>query len=597
MNPLGQLVVLFLVAVIAVPLFKRAGLGALLGYIAAGMLIGPHGIGVVGDVDNMLHISEFGVVLLMFVIGLELQFSRLRALRKPIFGLGSLQVLTAMLIIGGLVVLTGRDIALAIVLGCGLALSSTAFVLQLLAEKKELATGHGRLAFTILLFQDMAAVPMLAFIPFLVSGDAEEATNWTEILLGIGQVAVTFAIIVIAGRYLLRHALRFIHATRVREVSIAAALLVVTGTAYLMESVGLSMALGAFVAGVLLADSEFRHQLEADIEPFKGLLLGLFFISVGMTLNLGAVLADPLILIAGAAGLMLIKALLIAAIGHWGGKLGGISALRLGLLLSQGGEFGFVIFSLATQLALIDRTLHEQLIAVVTISMVLTPLALTVFERIVARLGGEEKPPFDTIEDGRTGAVIAGFGRFGQISGRLLRSLNVPFTALDVNPDQVDVVRRFGNKVHYGDASQLDVLRAARVGEAKVFILAIDDIDASLRTVNLVRKYFPDVRILARARNRRHAHMLMDAGVRWLVRETYHSALLMAEEMLVSLGRERDEAQDLVKLFQETDQRNLARQHEKGLHHDAAKILQSSRDAAEELTRLFEEDQEERREG
>ncbi|BES69996.1 monovalent cation:proton antiporter-2 (CPA2) family protein [Marinobacter nanhaiticus D15-8W] len=592
MNPLGQLVVLFLVAVIAVPLFKRLGLGALLGYIAAGMLIGPYGLGVVGDVDNMMHISEFGVVLLMFVIGLELQFSRLRALRKPIFGLGTLQVLSAMAVIGGLILIAGNDVTLAIVLSCGLALSSTAFVLQLLAEKRQLATGHGRLAFTILLFQDMAAVPMLAFLPFLATGGDAGDTSWQEFLLDAGRILLVFGGIVIAGRYLLRHCLRFIHAARVREVSIAAALLVVSGTAYLMDLAGLSMALGAFVAGVLLADSEFRHQLEADIEPFKGLLLGLFFISVGMTLNLNRVLTDPFILFACAAGLMLIKALLIAAIGHWGGKLSGVSAFRLGLLLSQGGEFGFVIFSLAGQLDLIDRNLREQLVAVVTISMMLTPLVLFLFERLVARFAPDDRPPFDDINDGRTGAVIAGFGRFGQISGRVLGSLKIPFTALDVNPEQVDVVRRFGNEVHYGDASQIDVLNAARVGEAKVFILAIDDIDASIRAAHLVRQNFPDVRILARARNRRHAHLLMDAGVRWLVRETYHSALFMAEEMLVGLGKERKEARELIGLFRDADERNLVRQH--GLHDDPAKILQSAKEAAEELRQLFEQDQEER---
>ncbi|WP_148863955.1 monovalent cation:proton antiporter-2 (CPA2) family protein [Marinobacter fonticola] len=592
MSPLGQLVVLFLVAVIAVPLFKRAGLGALLGYIAAGMLIGPYGLGVVGDADNMLHFSESGVVLLMFVIGLELQFSRLRALRKPIFGLGSLQVLSAMAVIGGLVLMAGQTTTLAIVLGCGLALSSTAFVLQLLAEKKELATGHGRLAFTILLFQDMAAVPMLAFLPFLASGGNADDMSWQDMLVDAGRIALTFGAIIIAGRYLLRHCLRFIHAARVREVSIAAALLVVSGTAYLMEIAGLSMALGAFVAGVLLADSEFRHQLEADIEPFKGLLLGLFFISVGMTLNLNRVLSDPLVLFACAAGLMLIKTLLIASIGHWGGKLGGASALHLGLLLSQGGEFGFVIFSLAGQLDLIERDLREQLVAVVTISMVLTPLALFVFERLVVRFAPSDKKPFDEINDGRTGAVIAGFGRFGQISGRVLGSLKIPFTALDVNPEQVDVVRRFGNKVHYGDASQIDVLNAARVADAKVFILAIDDIDASVRAARLVRQNFPEVRILARARNRRHAHLLMDAGVRWLVRETYHSSLFMAEEMLVGLGKERQEAGELIGLFRDADERNLARQH--GMHHDPAKILQSAKEAADELRQLFEQDQEER---
>ncbi|WP_166265687.1 monovalent cation:proton antiporter-2 (CPA2) family protein [Marinobacter caseinilyticus] len=590
MNPLGQVVILFLVAVIAVPLFKRAGLGAILGYIAAGILIGPSGFGVFSDIKNMLHVSEFGVVLLMFIIGLELQFSRLRALRKPIFGFGSLQVVTSLVVIATLIYLAGETWTIALVIGCGLALSSTAFVLQLLAEKRELATGHGRLAFTILLFQDMAVVPMLAFLPFL-AGSGEE-TSWRELLVDAGQIILTFATIVIAGRYLLRHVLQFVHATRVREISIAAALLVVSGTAYLMESVGLSMALGAFVAGVLLADSEFRHQLEADIEPFKGLLLGLFFISVGMTLNLTKVLADPVFLVAATVALMVVKTLIIGAVGYFGGGLGKASALKLGLLLSQGGEFGFVMFALVSQLDLISADLREQLTAIITLSMVLTPAAVFVLEKLAAHHLVEDAPPFDSIDDGRTGVVIAGFGRFGQISGRILTSLKTPFTALDINPAQVDVVRRFGNSVHYGDASQLDVLRAAKVGDASVLILAIDDIDASLRTVRLVKEHFPSVRILARARNRRHAHLMMDAGVSWLVRETFHSALLMAEEMLVVLGRERDEAQDLTALFRETDERTL--QHQHGLHQDADKILQSAQETALELKDLFEGDQKER---
>ncbi|MAA63773.1 MAG: glutathione-regulated potassium-efflux system protein KefB [Alteromonadaceae bacterium] len=587
MNPLAQLVILFLVAVIAVPLFKRAGLGAILGYIAAGILLGPYGMRVFSDVDTMMHISEFGVVLLMFVIGLELQFSRLKALRKPIFGLGSLQVALCMTGIGGVTLLLGYSLTLAIVLGSALALSSTAFVLQLLAEKKELATSHGRLAFTILLFQDMAVVPFIAFLPFLAGGGSP--SSWEENLFDAGRIALTFAGIVFAGRYLLRHVLKFIHATQVREISIAAALLLVAGTALLMESVGLSMALGAFVAGVLLADSEFRHQLEADIEPFKGLLLGLFFISVGMTLNLERVLANPLFLISGAVLLMLIKTVLIALIGWRGGKLKKLGALRLGLLLSQGGEFGFVIFSMAGQLQLLDKSLHEQLIAIITISMVLTPIAVFLFEKTVMRFAHDSHPAFDEIDDGKTGVVIAGFGRFGQISGRVLASLRIPFTALDINPEQVSVVRRFGNKVHYGDASQLDMLHAARVGDAKVLILAIDDIDASLRTARLVQQDFPDVRILARARNRRHAHLLMDAGVTWMVRENYHSSLLMAEEMLVGIGRERKEAQELIQLFRDADESTLIRQH--GLHNDPDKILQSAKEAADELRELFEEDQ------
>lgn len=590
MSSLGQAVILLLVAVIAVPLFTRAGLGAILGYIAAGVLIGPSGLGVFYNVDTMLRISEFGVVLLMFVIGLELQFSRLRALRKPIFGLGSLQVLLGTAAIASLLFVAGRSATLALVVGCGLTLSSTAFVLQLLAEKKELSHSHGRLAFTILLFQDMAVVPILAFLPFL-AGSGDDA-SWQSMLFDLARVTLILGGIVFFGRYLLRPALSFVHATRVREVSIAAALLVVSGTAYLMESVGLSMALGAFVAGLLLADSEFRHELEADIEPFKGLLLGLFFISVGMTLNLEKVIAEPLFLLAGALGLMAIKAVIVMGIGLWGGGLKKLEAARLGLYLSQGGEFGFVIFALAGRLDLIEQALREQLIAVITISMMLTPLVMFVFERVTRRLVKTDSPAFDTIKSERTGVVIAGFGRFGQISGRVLTSLKVPFTALDVNPEQVDVVRRYGNTVHYGDASRLDVLNAARVGEARFLLLAIDDIDASLRTARLMRQHFPDVTILARARNRRHAHLLMDAGVSRLVRETYYSALYLAEEMLVGIGHERDEAHELITLFQTNDQASMQRQH--GLHNDQERIVQSSREAAAELQRLFSEDQRER---
>lgn len=590
MSPLSQVVSLFLVAIIAVPLFKRAGLGSILGYIAAGLLIGPTGLSVFSDVDRIFHVSEFGVVMLMFVIGLELQFSRLKALRKPIFGLGSLQVLSGLLVIGGLLILTGKPVNVALVIGGGLALSSTAFVLQLLAEKSELSSGHGRLAFTILLFQDMAVVPLLAFLPFL-AGDNDHGT-WQQMLLDAGRVVLSFAAIIIAGRYLIRHVLRFVHTTRVREISIAAALLVVSGTAFLMETVGLSMALGSFVAGVLLADSEFRHQLEADIEPFKGLLLGLFFISVGMTLDLNEILREPLFLVLAALGLMAIKTLLIASLGHFGGRLKAKAAIRLGLLLSQGGEFGFVLFALSVQLGLIDRTLGGKLTAIITLSMIFTPLLVSMMERVTERHFPDEPLPFDEFDDERTGVVIAGFGRFGQICGRMLGSLKIPFTALDINPEQVDVVRRFGNTVHYGDASQLDVLRAAKLGEAKVLILAIDDVSTSLRTAALVREEFPDVRVLARARNRLHAHRLMDLDVHWLVRETFLSALHMAEEMLVTLGRDRSEAHDLATLFRQTDEHNLQRQH--GLHEDRDKILQSAQEAAEELQTLFEEDQAER---
>ncbi|OEY65470.1 monovalent cation:proton antiporter-2 (CPA2) family protein [Marinobacter sp. X15-166B] len=584
---LGQIVIVLSVAVIAVPLFKRAGLGAVLGYIAAGMVLGPYGLGVFKAPDNVMHMSEFGVVLLMFVIGIELQFSRLKALRKPIFGLGSLQVVLCVAALGGAMVLAGGSYTAAIVVGCALALSSTAFVLQLLAEKKELTSAHGRLSFAFLLFQDISVIPIMAFLPFLAGG-GETNAGWQDLLTDAVQIVVLFAAIVIVARYLLRGALKFVHSTGVREISIAATLLVVSGTALLMEFVGLSMALGAFVAGVLLAESEFRHQLEADIEPFKGLLLGLFFISVGMTLNLSKVISSPLQLLSVALLLMLIKTVVIAAVGYWGGKIKGVNALKLGLLLSQGGEFGFVILSLAGQLDLVDRVLREQMTAVITLSMILTPLLLTLFEKLTPHLVRETEPAFEQPDEVQSGVVIAGFGRYGQISGRLLASLQIPFTALDISPDQVDVVRKFGNKVHYGDASQLDVLHAAKTGDAKVLVLAIDDISASLRTARLMQQNFPHVRILARARNRRHAHCLMDAGVTWILRETYLSALATAEELLVTLGRERAEAQELTTLFREADQRTLRRQY--GMHHDPEKIIESSKESAEALRGLFEQD-------
>lgn len=586
---LEHAVVLLLAAVVTVPLFRKAGLGAVLGYIAAGILIGPSVLGLFTDVDDMLHFSEFGVVLLLFIIGLELQFSRLRALRHPIFVLGTLQVLACALLLGlGLRLFADQRLVNALVIGSALALSSTAFVLQLLAEKKQLTAAYGRLSFAILLFQDLAVIPLLAVLPIL-AGVKSGATGPVEWLLELGHIVLVFAALVFMGRFVLRHVLRIVHASGVREIAIGAALLVVTGVAFLMEQLNLSMALGAFVAGVLLADSEYRHELEADLDPFKGLLLGMFFISVGMGLGLEQFLASPARLFGYAVLLIAVKFLVIFLVGRFAGGLDRPAAIRLGLLLGQGGEFGFVVFSAAGQLGMLGETLRSELVMVVTLSMILTPLLYGVYGKWLApRLEARATQPYDSIEEEGNGVVIAGFGRFGQITGRLLRTLDIGFTALDISPAQVDVVRRFGNKVHYGDAARLDVLRAAGLGEARILVLAIDDVDASLQTVRLVRRHFPQVKILARARNRKHAHLLMDLGVAWIIRETLLSALRTAEETLIQLGRSAGEARTIVEKFRTFDEESLRRQH--AVHTDDKRFLQTAREAAEELHGLMEED-------
>ncbi|MDX1454865.1 MAG: monovalent cation:proton antiporter-2 (CPA2) family protein [Gammaproteobacteria bacterium] len=576
---------LLLAAVIAVPLSRAIGLGAVIGYLAAGIILGPHVTAFFVDGEAILHFAEFGVVLLLFIIGLELQPSRLWVLRKSLLGQGLSQVAVTSLLIALLAGLFIGPWTATIIVGGALALSSTAFVLQLLAERKELPHEHGRAAFSILLFQDIAVIPMLVLIP-LLAGKSD--TSYVDMLVEAARVTAILLLVVVGGRYLLRHFLRLIHNAGVREISTAAALLLVLGISLLMHKLGLSMALGAFIAGVLLADSEFRHQLEADIEPFKGLLLGLFFMSVGMTANLDLLLAEPLLILLLALGLIATKAAILFAIGKVSG-LANKSAVRLALVLSQGGEFAFVILSTAIGHSLIPVELADRLILVVTVSMMSTPLLYGLYSSWVEpRMEVSSQPVYDTPDQGEVPVVIAGFGRFGQMSGRLLRTLDVPFTALDISPDQVDVVRRFGNPVHYGDAGRLDLLDAAHVDKAAVFILAVDEMEASLRIARAVRHEYPHVRILARARNRKHAHLLMDLGVHWLVRETQLSALAMAEELLVQLGRPADEARRMVATFRQHDDEILQRQQ--AVHHDQQKVIQSAKEAADELRTLLESD-------
>ena len=584
MHFLEQAAIFLLTAVLLVPLFRRLKLGAVLGYLGAGMLIGPWGLGMIGEVQSTLQFAEFGVVLLLFLVGLELQPSRLWVLRRPVFGLGGAQVLATGAALFALGFAFGLSWQAALVAGFGLAMSSTALVLASLAERKQLATRHGREAFAVLLFQDLAVIPLLALLPLLADTGVRAAGGWLPALKGLAAIAVVVA----ASRLVVRPALKAVASYGGREVFTAAALLLVVGAALLMEKIGLSASLGAFLAGVLLADSEFRHELEADIEPFKGLLLGLFFIAVGMSANLALVLERPLTVLGLAAGLMLTKAVLMYGIARIGGS-NNSTAQRLAVAVSQGGEFAFVLFVAAGALGVFEPGTAQLLVVVVTVSMLLSPLAFELHERTLLRwLDRHAAPEFDSIAGPGNPVIIAGYGRIGQIVSRVLRMCGVPFTALEASYQQVDFVRRFGSKVYYGDASRLELLEAAKAGEAKLFVLAIDDVEASVKTAAVVRRHFPHVPILARARNRVHLFRLRDLGVKLIWRETFPTSLDMARQALHSLGFGIAASERAVTLFKQHDEQQLEAQY--AVQHDEAQLIQTSREAAAQLQELFEAD-------
>ena len=584
MSLLAQIAIFLAAAVIAIPIFRYFKLGSVLGYLAAGIIIGPAGFGLISKIDTTLHIAEFGIVLLMFVIGLELQPSRLWVMRKPIFGLGLAQVLVTTLGIGSIAYFGFEQTrSSALVIGFGLSMSSTALVLQLLAERGQLNSQYGRSAFSILLFQDIAVLPALALLPLLGVAAAKTAGPGGWLVLKFIAVIAT---VVIGGRYVLRPMLRIVAATRVAEAFTAAGLLVVIGTALLVSQVGLSLSLGAFLAGVLLADSEFRHELEADIEPFKGLLLGLFFITVGMSANLGLALEKPGLIVGLTLGFMLLKVAVLRAIG----RLSGFSTAAsrgLAFSLPSGGEFAFVLFGLGATLGIMDTEIAELLVLVVTGSMILSPLLLALHDALFKKKESDDRP-FDTPEELYPKVIIAGFGRFGQIVGRILAAKRISFTALEANQTQVDFLRRFGNRVFYGDASRLELLRSAHAENAEVFVLAIDDVEASVRTAELIRKHFPHLKIFARARNRQHAFRLLDLDVRYTIRETLGSSLEMSEKVLETLGLSKSRAIETVHQFRAHDEATMAKQQ--AVQDDENKFLQTTRESAEQLLHLFEAD-------
>jgi len=588
-------VVFLLAAVVAVPLAKRLRLGAVIGYLLAGVVIGPSVLNLIDHPEDIRHISELGVVLLLFIIGLELSPRRLWVMRKAVFGVGLAQVLVCGSLIGVLAYI-GLDQPLntAVVLGLGLALSSTAFGLQMLAERKELTSPHGRLAFAILLFQDIAAIPLIALIPLLgvASSDAGGESNLEQLIKIVGSIAI----IVVGGRYLLRPVFRIVARTGLQEVSTATALLVVIGTAWLMQSVGVSMALGAFLAGLLLADSEYRHELESQIEPFKGLLLGLFFISVGMTADIGLLFDNPGAVLLLTGMIIGCKLPLIYLVGRAAGGLDRLSALRLGVVLAAGGEFAFVVFQMARDQALFDQRMHGLLVLAITLSMAVTPLIIVLLSQLVKPKPDAVEVPEELkqIDADAPRVVISGMGRMGQVIARVLRAQRVPYIALETSVDSIELSRSLSHDmpIFYGDSMRPEILRAAQVDQAEFFIITTDDPDTNLKTAELVRRLYPHITIIARARNRQHVHRLIDLGA-LAVRETFHSSLEMSKQVLTGLGLSEQQADARLTRFREHDEQVLVAQHK--VYDDAAAVMQTAREARADLESLFDLDQIEER--
>ncbi len=587
--------IFLLAAVLLVPLAKWLKLGAVLGFLAGGMLIGPSGLGLVRNTDNISHISELGVVLLLFIIGLELSPRRLWVMRRDVFGVGLLQVVVCMLAIGAIAWLGfGEAPRTAIVLGAALALSSTAMGLQILAERKQLQSPAGRLSFSILLFQDIAAIPLLAIIPLLDPNAAHAST--AAVLWGFGRVLVVIALVVVGGRYLVRPLFRMVAKADTLEVSIAAAFLVVLGTGWLVQQAGISMALGAFLAGVLLADSPYRHELESHLDPFKGLLLGLFFISVGMSARLDLVLTMPLAVLGLTLLLMSVKGVLLWAIARTVGRLDGLFSFRTALVLASGGEFAFVVLSLGQKHHVLDSETSQLMVLVITLSMALTPLLVAAFAALGERRkptdASEAAPEYDEIDADADAprVVIAGFGRVGQIVGRILSAQGIPFVALENSYQTVETSRRLGGtSIFYGDSTRPELLRAAQADKARVLVLATGDPKANIATARMVRRMFPQLKVVARARNRRHAFRLMDMlEPDHVIRETFFSSLEMSRHVLAMLGQDETTAEGNIQRFAQHDRQLLEAQHL--VYDDEAKLLQTSREALADLEELFASD-------
>ncbi len=538
-------------AVIAVPLAKKLGLGSIIGYLAAGIAIGPWGLGLVTNVQDILHFAEFGVVLMLFLVGLELEPKRLWNLRRPIFGWGSAQVLGCAVLLTGVAMAFGVSWQVALVAGLGLALSSTAIALQAIGERHLMPTSSGQAGFSILLFQDVAAIPILALLPLLGAVSAgNEAVAHTNTWLEAIKIVAAIATIILGGRLLLRPLLRWIANSGTPEIFTAASLLLVVSIAALMQFVGLSMALGAFLAGVLLAESEYRRELETDIEPFKGLLLGLFFIAVGMSIDFGVLWKSPGLMAAILFGFLGLKLVVIYGLARLM-KLPFQERPVFAVLLAQGGEFAFVVFQAAAGAHVFSAETASLLIGAVALSMLLSPLLLVAVDKLLLpRWADCDTPQLEEIsEQQQAPIIIAGFGRYGQIIGRMLLAQGIPATVLEHDAEMVETVRAFGYRVFYGDATRLDLLRTAGAATAKILVLSVDDMEQSLKIVDLAREHFPQMEIVARARDVTHWNALRDRGVMRVEREVFESSLRSARTVLELLGQPPHEARQAAMRF------------------------------------------------
>lgn len=584
---LPEIALLLAAMAIAAPLARALGIGTVLGYLIAGILLGPNGVRHVfssAEAKEFMEFAEFGIVLLLFLIGLEMRPKRLWAMRNAVFGLGGQQVFITAGLIGLVAAYAELPWQSALFVGFALALSSTAFGMQVLEEGGDLAARHGRLAFAVLLFQDLIAIPLIAIAPLFAPKGVEVAKAMD--LVAAGSALGTIIAIVVVGHFVLDHLIKLVALTKVKEAMTAAALLTVVGVSILMQMAGLSASLGAFIAGALLAESSYRHQLEADLQPFQGLLLGLFFTSIGMSLNLKLFFKDPETVLILAVGIVVIKSAVLYGLGRWQG-LDRRPSARLGLSLSQGGEFGFVLFAAGVAAGVITKKQSDLLTVVVTISMAMTPFLLG-FERLLSMVRKHADPVYDVPPSRDEHVVIAGFGRYGQIVARVLRGKKIPFTALDISPEQIDLVKRFGAEAFYGDASRHEILEAARTGQARAFVIAIDDVEASLKTAEVVTTHYPGVPVFARARNRIHAHKLLDLSVTAIQRETFLSALDTTRQVLVGLGFTEREAERTVRTFREHDERRLLEDY--AHYSDQEKMQAKARSDAATLEKLFAED-------
>ncbi len=560
-------------AVIAVPLARALGLGSIIGYLGAGIAIGPWGLKLVTDAQTILSVAEFGVVLMLFLVGLELEPRRLWAMRRPIFGWGTAQVVTCAALMAGVAMAFGVSWPIAVAAGLGLAMSSTAIGLAVLDERRALPTNAGQGVLSVSLFQDVSAIPILALLPLMAPQAAQAAGGgWW----GAAKAVAVIAGLLLGGRLLLRPALRWIAGSKTPEVFTAAALLLVVATAALMHAVGLSMALGAFLAGVLLAESEYRRELETDLEPFKGLLLGLFFIAVGMSLDFAVVFAQPGLVASIVLGFLIVKAIVLMLIAR-GMPIPLAERPVFVILLAQGGEFGFVVFQAAQQAGVIDGSTSSLLVAAVAVSMLISPLALVLADKwLLPRLaqhGARKLAELDEAQHQQV--IIAGFGRYGQIVGRVLLANGIQPTVLDYDSEAVEGIRRFGLTVFYGDATRLDLLRKAGAAEARVLVVAIDDVEQSLALVDMAREHFPALQIVARARNVQHFYQLRDRGVTLIERETFDSALMSARGVLEALGFERHQARNLALRFR---RHNLEQLEQAAPHFkDESKLIAMSK--------------------